>query len=73
MFLRNYLHSLHRAVEAGLPVKGFFLWTLMDNFEWATGFTKRFGLYYTQYPSLRRIPKLSAQFYREVIARNAVV
>lgn len=73
MFLRNYLHNLHRAVDEGLPVNGFFLWTLMDNFEWATGFTKRFGLYYTQYPSLRRIPKLSAEFYREVIARNTVV
>jgi beta-glucosidase len=53
-------------------VKGYFLWSLMDNFEWADGYTNRFGLHYVDYATQRRTPKLSAAFYREVIARNAV-
>ena len=73
MYLRNYLSQLQRAVSDGVPVKGYFLWSLMDNFEWADGYTNRFGLHYVDYATQRRTPKLSAAFYREVIARNAVV
>ena len=73
MYLRNYLSQLQRAVSDGVPVKGYFLWSLMDNFEWADGYTNRFGLHYVDYTTQRRTPKLSAAFYREVIARNAVV
>ena len=73
MFLRNYLSQLQRAVSEGVPVKGYFLWSLMDNFEWADGYTNRFGLHYVDYATQQRTPKLSASFYREVIARNAVV
>jgi len=72
MYLRNYLTQLQRATADGVPVKGYFLWSLMDNFEWADGYTNRFGLHYVDYASQKRTPKLSAQFYREVIARNAV-
>lgn len=72
MFLRNYLSQLQRATADGVPVKGYFLWSLMDNFEWADGYTNRFGLHYVDYASQRRTPKLSAAFYRAVIARNAV-
>ncbi len=72
MYLRNYLISLNRAVSEGFPVRGYFLWSLMDNFEWADGYTLRFGLYYVDYKTQRRYPKLSASFYREVIARNAI-
>jgi beta-glucosidase len=72
MYLRNYLSQLQRAVSDGVPVKGYFLWSLMDNFEWADGYTNRFGLHYVDYATQRRTPKLSAAFYREVIARNAV-
>jgi len=54
-------------------VDGYFLWSLMDNFEWTDGFEKRFGLYYVDFTTQRRTPKLSASFYREIIARNAVV
>ncbi|HEY4733342.1 MAG TPA: GH1 family beta-glucosidase [Gemmatimonadaceae bacterium] len=73
MYLRNYLSQLQRAVSDGVPVKGYFLWSLMDNFEWADGYGNRFGLHYVDYNTQRRTPKLSAAFYREVIARNAVV
>ena len=73
MFLRNYLTQLQRAVAEGVPVKGYFLWSLMDNFEWADGYSNRFGLHYVDYATQQRTPKLSAAFYREVIARNAVV
>ena len=61
------------ATVEGLPVKGYFLWSLMDNFEWADGYSKRFGIHYVDYKTERRIPKLSAEWYREVIARNAGV
>jgi len=73
MFLRNYLSQLQRATSDGVPVKGYFLWSLMDNFEWADGYTNRFGLHYVDYATQKRTPKLSAAFYREVITRNAVV
>ena len=72
MYLRNYLTHLQRATADGVPVRGYFLWSLMDNFEWADGYTNRFGLHYVDYASQKRTPKLSAAFYREVIARNAV-
>jgi len=72
MYLRNYLSQLQRAAADGVPVKGYFLWSLMDNFEWADGYTNRFGLHYVDYATQKRTPKLSAQFYKEVIAQNAV-
>lgn len=72
MYLRNYLTQLQRATSEGVPVRGYFLWSLMDNFEWGDGFEQRFGLYHVDFTTLRRTPKLSAEFYRETIARNAV-
>ena len=72
MYLRNYLSQLQRAAADGVPVKGYFLWSLMDNFEWADGYTNRFGIHYVEYASQKRTPKLSAAFYRAVIGRNAV-
>jgi beta-glucosidase len=72
MYLRNYLTQLQRATSEGVPVLGYFLWSLMDNFEWADGFEQRFGLYHVDFNTKRRTPKLSASFYRETIARNAV-
>ena len=72
MFLRNYLTQLQRATADGVPVHGYFLWSLMDNFEWADGYTNRFGLHYVDYATQKRTPKLSAAFYKEVIARNSV-
>ena len=73
MYLRNYLMQLQRATSEGVPVLGYFLWSLMDNFEWSDGFEKRFGLYRVDFDTQSRTPKLSASFYRETIAQNALV
>jgi beta-glucosidase len=72
MFLRNYLIQMQRAVAEGVPVRGYFLWSLMDNFEWIFGLNKRFGLYHVDFETQARVPKLSAAFYRDVVARNAI-
>jgi beta-glucosidase len=72
MFLRNYLTHLQRATAEEYPVRGYFLWSLMDNFEWADGYGKRFGLYYVDFKTQQPTPKRSALWYRSVIERNAV-
>lgn len=72
MYLRNYLTQLHRGVSEGVPVRGYFLWSLLDNFEWADGYQKRFGIHYVDFKTQKRTPKLSANFYRTVIARNGL-
>jgi beta-glucosidase len=73
MFLRNHLAQLQRATAEGIPVKGYFHWSLMDNFEWSDGFASRFGLVYVDFKTQQRTPKLSAAYFREAVARNAVV
>ena len=73
MFLRQYLAQLRRATAEGVPVRGYFVWSLLDNFEWLEGYAVRFGLHYVDYQTLKRTPKLSASFYKKVIARNALV
>ncbi len=72
MFLRGYLTMLQRATAEGVPVRGYFLWSLFDNFEWSDGYGTRFGLIRVDYATLQRTPKLSASYYSEVIRRNAV-
>jgi beta-glucosidase len=72
MYLRNYLTQLHRAVSEGVPVRGYFCWSLMDNYEWADGYAYRFGIHYVDFKTQKRTPKMSAHFYKEVIARNAL-
>lgn len=72
MYLRNYLTHLQRGVSEGVPVKGYFLWSLLDNYEWADGYAKRFGIVYVDFKTQKRTPKLSAQFYKATIAANAV-
>jgi beta-glucosidase len=73
MFLRSYLSMLQRAVGDNVPVRGYFLWSLFDNFEWADGFDTRFGLIRVDFATQKRTPKLSAAFYGEVIKHNALV
>jgi beta-glucosidase len=72
MYFRNYLTQLHRAVSEGVPVRGYFCWSLMDNYEWADGYQYRFGIHYVDFATQKRTPKLSAHFYKEVIARNGL-
>jgi beta-glucosidase len=72
-YLRQYLAELHRAVRDDVRVKGYFAWSFMDNFEWADGYSVRFGLCHTDYRTQKRTPKLSARWYTQVMARNAVV
>jgi beta-glucosidase len=69
-FLHRYLRELRRAAADGVDVRGYFLWTVMDNFEWGEGYKERFGIVYVDYPSQRRIPKDSAYWYRDIIASN---
>jgi beta-glucosidase len=73
MFLRNYLTQLQKAVEEGVPVRGYFLWSLLDNYEWADGYEKRFGITYVDFKTQKRIPKLSSDFYQQVIVTGRVV
>lgn len=73
MFLRNNLTHLQRATREGYPVRGYFLWSLLDNFEWDDGYSKRFGIHYVDFATQKRTPKLSADWYRAVIAGNCVV
>jgi beta-glucosidase len=69
-FLHRYLRELKRAAADGVDVRGYFQWSIMDNFEWAEGYKERFGLVYVDYPTQQRIPKDSAYWYRDVIASN---
>jgi len=73
MFLRAFLTQLPRAAADGVPLKGYFHWSLMDDFEWAAGFDDRFGLVHVDFNTLKRTPKLSAQWFREAAKRNAIV
>lgn len=66
-FVERYLRQLHRAILDGVDVRGYFYWSLMDNFEWSEGYTQRFGLVYVDYRSGERILKDSAKWYRRMI------
>ena len=70
--VRNYLGELHRAIDDGTPVRGYFVWSFMDNFEWQDGYTRRFGIVHNDYATQMRTPKLSARWYAEVMRRNAL-
>jgi beta-glucosidase len=70
--LRGFLAGLHGAIQDGADVRAYYQWSLMDNFEWSFGFSKRFGMVYTDFATQQRIPKRSAAFYSEVIQRNGV-
>jgi beta-glucosidase len=69
-FLRRYLRELGRAIQDGVDVRGYFHWSLLDNFEWAEGFKERFGLVYVDFATQKRIPKDSANWYKDVVASN---
>ena len=71
-YLEGYLAACHRAIEGGADVGGYFVWSFLDNFEWASGYSKRFGLHHVDFATGARTPKTSAAWYRDVIARNGL-
>lgn len=72
-FYQAYLAHCHRAIADGIPLKGYFAWSLLDNFEWAEGYSKRFGIIYVDYPTQRRIIKDSGKWYAQTIRDNGFV
>ncbi len=72
-YLREHIAAAREAIDVGMPLRGYFVWSLLDNFEWAHGYSRRFGLVYVDYTTQRRIPKASADWYRRVIAANGAV
>jgi len=66
-FLSTYTDALREAVAAGADVRGYFIWSLLDNFEWGAGYASRFGIVYVDYPTLQRTPKASARWYAQMI------
>ena len=72
-YLRSYLVELHRAVAEGYDVRGFFVWSLLDNFEWAEGYGARFGIVHVDFDTQQRTPKLSSRWYSEVIRNDRIV
>jgi beta-glucosidase len=67
-YLDGHLRAVRDAIADGVDVRGYYCWSLLDNFEWALGYAKRFGLVYVDYPSQLRIPKSSYYWYRDLIA-----
>jgi len=72
-YLVSHLDSVEKAISQGVPVKSYYYWSLLDNFEWAEGYAKRFGIVFVNFETLQRIPKLSASVYSKVIASNGSV
>jgi len=72
-YVRNHLRELHRGIGDGVPVKGYFLWSFMDNFEWEDGYDMRFGVVHCDFKTQKRTPKSSARWYSQVMAANAIV
>jgi beta-glucosidase len=70
--LTEHLEASARAIEEGVNLRGYLYWSFLDNFEWAAGYQKRFGLVFVDFGTQRRIPKASARFYSEVISNNAL-
>ncbi len=71
-YLDGHLRACHDAISHGVDLRGYFAWSLMDNFEWAEGYAKRFGIVHVDYATQRRVPKDSARWYQEVIRRNGL-
>jgi len=71
-YLRDHLVQVHRAISEGIPVRGYFVWSLLDNFEWAYGYQMRFGLVYVDYATQKRTVKESGWWYAGVIQRNGI-
>lgn len=71
-YIQRHLEMIHKAINKSIPVKGYFVWSLLDNFEWSFGYSKRFGIVFVDYLTQTRIPKSSAWWYRRVILENCL-
>ena len=71
-YLDRHFRAAHEAIERGVDLRGYMVWSFLDNFEWAEGYSKRFGLVFVEYGTQRRLPKSSARWYAEVIRRNGL-
>ena len=71
-YLDAHFRAAHDAMQQGVDLRGYMVWSLLDNFEWALGYSKRFGIVFVDYGTGRRVPKASARWYREVIERNGL-
>jgi beta-glucosidase len=71
-YLRRHITAAHRALQDGVDLRGYFVWSLMDNFEWGFGYSKRFGIVRVDYDTLDRIPKDSSQWYSELAATRRI-
>ena len=69
-YLQTHTQAVHDAIQRGADVRGYFAWSLMDNFEWAFGYTKRFGIVYVNFETQQRIVKASGAWYREFVKRQ---
>ena len=69
-YLEGHLDAVARAIADGVDVRGYFAWSLMDNFEWSRGYAKRFGIVHVDYETQRRTVKRSGEWYRDLIART---
>ena len=69
-YLDRHVAAVAQAIDHGVPVEGYFVWSLLDNFEWARGYAPRFGLVYVDYGTLERVPKQSYHWYRDFVARQ---
>jgi beta-glucosidase len=72
-YLRDYITAVHDALRDGVDLRGYFVWSLLDNFEWSFGYGKRFGIIYVDYATQRRVIKDSGRWYARVIAQNGIV
>jgi beta-glucosidase len=70
-YLQSHIAAVSQAIKEGAPVRGYFVWSLLDNFEWAFGYSKRFGIVYVDYPTLERVPKDSFYWYQDFIASRS--
>ncbi len=72
-YIRHHLKACHEAIQEGVRLKGYYAWSLLDNFKWSNGCRSRFGIIRVDYETLKRIPKASYYWYRGVIARNGLM
>jgi len=72
-YLRKHIVAVHAAIDAGVDLRGYFVWSLFDNFEWSLGYSKRFGIVHVDFETQKRTPKDSARLYSKIVATNGRV